>query len=142
MSGGVDFDGDGDPIGDDVVEGRAGAGLVHQFAQLLGGGIALDGEPDGDLLIAVAHGGVEAEDAVQVDVAGDGGADLGEGDLAGGGDVGQPGGQAGGQRLQHELGRGRPVVLADQHGGVVGVEDEGALVRALLTDAVVVGDGG
>src|SRR5215470_8843658 len=33
-------------------------------------------------------------------------------------------------------------MLAGQHGGVVGVEDEGALVRALLADAVVVGDGG
>jgi hypothetical protein len=33
------------------------------------------------------------------------------------------------------------VVLAHQDGGVVGVEDEGPLVGALLSDPVVVGDG-
>ena len=60
---------------------------------------------------------------------------------AGGGDVGQAGGQAGGQRVQHELHRGRSVVVADQDGGVVGVEDEGALVGALFADAEEVVDG-
>ena len=59
---------------------------------------------------------------------------LGERDPAGGGDVGQAGGQAGGQGVQHELDRGRAVVLADQHGRVVGVEGELALVRPLLAD--------
>ena len=43
--------------------------------------------------------------------------------------------------MQHELHRRRPVVLAHQHGGVVGVEDEGALVGALFADPEVVGDG-
>ena len=33
------------------------------------------------------------------------------------------------------------MVLADQDGGVVGVEDEGPLVGALFSDPVVVGDG-
>jgi hypothetical protein len=40
--------------------------------------------------------------------------------------------------MQHELGGRGPVVLAHQDGGVIGAEDEGVLVRALLTDAEVV----
>ena len=138
---GVDLDGDGHLVGDDVVDRRAGSGLVQELAQLLGRGVALDREAHRDLLVAIAHGGVEPEDAVEVDVAADRGADLGELDLAGGGDVGQAGGEAGGQRVQHELHGGRSVVLADQDGGVVGVEDEGPLVGAFLSDPVVVGDG-
>ena len=43
--------------------------------------------------------------------------------------------------MQHVLDRGRAVVLADQDRGVVGVEDEGALVGALLADAEEVVDG-
>jgi hypothetical protein len=43
--------------------------------------------------------------------------------------------------VEDELHRGRSLVLADQDGGVVGVEDEAALVGAFLADAEVVGDG-
>ena len=43
--------------------------------------------------------------------------------------------------MEDELDRGRAVVLADQDGRVVSVEDEGPLVRSLLADAEVVGDG-
>ena len=45
---------------------------------------------------------------------------------AGRGDVGQAGGQAGGDRVQQELDRGRAVVVAHQHGRVVGVVGERA----------------
>ena len=41
-SGGVDLDGDGHRVGDDVVDGRAGPGLLDDLAQLLGRGVALD----------------------------------------------------------------------------------------------------
>src|SRR5262245_61528624 len=116
---GADLDVDRHSVGDDVVDGGAGAGLFDQFAEFGGGGVAFDGEPHRDPLVPVAHVGVQPEDAVQVDVAGDGGADLGQADVAGGGDVGQPGGQARGQRVQHELDRGGPVVPADQHRRVV-----------------------
>ena len=42
-------------------------------------------------------------------------------DAAGGGDVGDAGGEAGGQGVEQELHRGRAVVGADEHGRVVGV---------------------
>ena len=43
-------------------------------------------------------------------------------DAAGGGDVGEAGGEAGGQGVQQVLDRRRAVVGADEHGRVVGVE--------------------
>src|SRR4029453_9425858 len=110
---------------DDVVDCRAGTGLLQELAQLVGRRVALDGEAHGDLLLGVAHGGVQAEDAVEVDVAGDRGADLGELDVAGGGDVGQAGGEAGGQGVEDELDPGRAVVLADQGGPGGGGAPEG-----------------
>jgi hypothetical protein len=87
VSGGVDLDGGGHLVGDDVVDRRAGSGLVQELAQVLGRRVTSDGEARGDLLIAVADLGVQPEGAVEVDVAGDRGADLGELDLSGGGDV-------------------------------------------------------
>src|SRR3982751_1834566 len=92
----VDVDGDRHPAGEDVVDGGAGPGLLDELGQLLRRGFAFGGEPDGDVLVAVADVGVESKDAVEVDVADDRGADLGEPDSAGGGDVGQAGGQTGG----------------------------------------------
>src|SRR5215813_12175099 len=47
---GDDLDGDGDLAGDDVIHGGAGAGLLDERPQLLGRRVALDGEPDGDVL--------------------------------------------------------------------------------------------
>ena len=138
-SGDLDLDVDGHPVGDDVVDGRALAGLLDDRAQHLLGRVPLDDEPHADLLVAVADR-LEAEDAVEVDVAGHGGADLGERHTSRGRDVGQARGEAGRQGVEHELDRGRAVVLADEDGRVVGVEDELALVRALLADAEEVGD--
>src|SRR5918995_1706406 len=89
-SGGVDLDRDGDAVGDDVEHRRAGPGLLDEGLQLLGGGVALHVEGDPDRLEAVAHVGVEAEDAVEVDVALDGRGDLGQLDAARGGDVPEP----------------------------------------------------
>ena len=78
---------------------------------------------DPDLLVAVADAAVgEAEDAEEVDVALDGGADLGELDAAGGGDVRDACGQAGGDGVQQVLHRGRRVVGADEDRRVVGVD--------------------
>src|SRR5439155_15942253 len=140
-SAGGDVDGDGHPVGEDVVHRGAGPGPLDELTQRLGRGVALDRELHGDVLVAVAHLGVEPKDAVEVDVAGHDGADLGEPDPAGGGDVGQSRGDAGGQRVQDELHRGGAVVAPDEDGGVVGVEVEGALVRALLADAEEAVDG-
>ena len=93
---------------------------------------------DLDLLVPVAHRAVrKAQDAKQVDVALDGRGDLGQLHAAGGGDVGDPGGQAGGERGQQHLGRRGGVVLAYQHLRVVGVHDGGLLVLHLLAGAEV-----
>src|SRR5262245_46916885 len=90
-SAGVDLDGDGHSVGDDVVDGRALAGLLDDLAQLLGV-VAAQLEADLDLLVTVADLVGEAQDAEQVDVTFDRGLDLGQVDLAGGGDVGEAGG--------------------------------------------------
>ena len=66
--------------------------------------------------------GVEPEDAVEVDVALDGRGHLGQLDAAGGGDVGEPGREAAGERVEQVLDRGRAVVRADEDRGVVDVE--------------------
>ena len=54
------------PVGDHVVDRRAGTRLLHDLAQLLGRSVALDREAYGDLLVAVPHKGIEPEDAVEV----------------------------------------------------------------------------
>src|SRR5690606_28298336 len=83
-------------VGQDVVDGRAAPGLLDQGQQLLLGGVALEVEVDLDLAVAVAHGVRHAEDPEEVDVALDRRRDLVEVDAAGGGDVGHPRGEAGG----------------------------------------------
>src|SRR5262245_56462104 len=65
---GGDLDADGHPVGDDVKYSRALARLLHKGLQHVGRSVALDGEPDGDLLVPVADVRVQAEDAAQVDV--------------------------------------------------------------------------
>src|SRR4051794_21639911 len=72
--GRVNLDHDGYPVGDDVIDGCPSSRLLDELAQLLGARVALDREAHGDLAVAVAHVGVEAEDAVEVDVACHGGA--------------------------------------------------------------------
>ena len=99
-------------------------------------------EADFDLLVAVADLVGQAEDPEQVDVALDGGLDLGQVHAACRGDVGQAGRQAGGQGMEHELDRGRGAVGADEHGRVVGVVDVHLLVRHLLHGAVEAVDRG
>src|SRR6187200_3056678 len=88
-SGCVDLYGDGYSAGDHVVDSGSGPRLLDEVAQLLGGRVALDRETDRDVAVAVGDRGIEPEDAVEVDVAGDGGTDLGEFDPSSGGDVGQ-----------------------------------------------------
>src|SRR5215831_7119721 len=115
---------------------RAGSRLLYKLAQRFGRGVALDREAHGYLLVAVPRIGAEPDDAVEVGVAGDRGADLGELDPAGGGDVGQVGGEADGQRMQHELGGRGPVVLAHQDARG-DRRRRRRCARALLTDAEV-----
>ena len=121
-------------VGEHVVDGRALARLLDDLAQLLGV-VALHVEGDLDLLVAVADLLGQAEDAEQVDVALDGGGDLGEVHAARGGDVGHAGGQAGGQGVQQVLDRRRAVVGADEHGRVVGVGGVRGGVAHLLLGA-------
>ena len=77
-SAGVDVDGDGHAVGDDVVDGRALPRLLDDPAQLLGV-VAAHLEADPDALVAVADLVGQAEDAEQVDVTLDGRLDLGAG---------------------------------------------------------------
>ena len=111
------------------------------LTQLLGRGVALHVEGHADGLVAVADLRVEPEDAVEVDVALDGGRHLGELDAAGGGDVRQPRGQAPGERVEQVLDRGGAEVGADEDRGVVHVVGEDVVVGALLADAEVPVDG-
>src|SRR6476646_5673513 len=122
-SAGVDVDGYGCTVRDDVEHGRSSAGLLDYRAQLLGV-VAAQSKAHPDLLVAVADLVRQPEDAQQVNVALDGRGDLGESDAAGGGDGGDTCGEAGDQGVQQVLGRCRAVVLADQHGRVVGGEGE------------------
>src|SRR4051794_38345334 len=96
LSAGIDLDRHRDAVGHDVEDGRAGLRLLDDLAKLLGV-VAPELEADPDLLVAVADVVVEAEDPEQVDVALDGGLDLGEVDLPRRGDVGDAGGEAGGE---------------------------------------------
>lgn len=54
-SGGGDVDLDRDAVGDDVVDGRAGPGLLDQVPQHLVRRVAGDLEAHPDALVAVAH---------------------------------------------------------------------------------------
>ena len=56
--------------------------------------------------------------------------------------VATPGGQAGCQRGEDDLGRRRAVVLGGEDLRVVGVDGEGLAVRVLLAEPAEVGDGG
>ena len=96
---------------------------------------------DADVVVAVAHLGVDAEDAAQVDVALDGRRHALQVDAAGRRDVGDPAHQAGTQRVEQQLGRGRGVVLPDEHHGVVGGDRGRLLVLVLLAGPVEAGDG-
>src|SRR4051794_16014426 len=134
-STGVDLDGDGDAVGQHVEDGRPLPGLLDDGGELLGI-VAAEAEAHLDLLVTVADLVGEAEDPEQVDVALHRRLDGFQVDAACGGDVGDAGGQAGGQRVEQELhGRGT-VVVADEHGRVVGVEGEGPLVGHVLHGAV------
>ena len=135
MHSGVDLDRHRHAVGDDVVDSRAGFGLFDDLAQL-GGVVALELEADLDLLVPVADSVAEAEDAEQVDVALDSGLDLGEVDLASRRDVGDAGGEAGGQGVQHVLDRRRGVVGADEYDRMIGVEDMRVGVLHLLHRSV------
>src|SRR3954451_11777228 len=86
-SGSGDVDADVGAVGQDVEDRRPATGLLDQLGELLGGGVALDGEVHPDLRVAVPDAGVQAEDAEQVDVALDAGLHPGQVDAAGRGDV-------------------------------------------------------
>ncbi len=87
----------------------------------LGRGVAGDGEGDANPLVTVSHLVRQPEDPAQIDVAFDVRFDAREGDAAGGGNVGDAGGQTARQRVQEELDRRRRLVGADKDGRMVGV---------------------
>jgi hypothetical protein len=81
-----------------VVDGRAGARLLDDLAQLLGRRVATHREAHSDLLEAVANGVRQAEDPVEVNVTFDGRLDRLEVDPARRGDVADAGREARGER--------------------------------------------
>src|SRR6185312_5918993 len=135
-SGGRDVDADRHAVGQHVVHGGPGHGLLHQLAQRLGRRVAAYPEADPDLAEAVADLVRQAEDPAQVDVALHPGLDRFQVDLADRGDVTQARGQARRQRREQELGRRRRGVPAHQHRGVVRLDGERAVVLLLGAYAV------
>src|SRR5689334_12995156 len=85
-SGAGYIDGDGDGVADDVPDGRV-AGEAGELSELVVVEVAGGGDGDPDLLVAGAGAAVQAEEAVQVQVAVDRGLQAVEGDAAGGGVV-------------------------------------------------------
>ena len=79
-SAGVDVDGHGCTVRDDVEHGGPLAGLLHDRAQLVRV-VAAQREADPDLLVAVADLVRQPVDAQQVNVALDGRGDLGESEV-------------------------------------------------------------
>src|SRR3954447_26957486 len=87
--GGLHLDGDGDAVGDHVVDRRSRLRARDDFAQLLVGRVALDGEAHADVGEAVAVVVVDAETAADVHLALESRFDLGQAHAAGGRDVDQ-----------------------------------------------------
>jgi DNA-binding SARP family transcriptional activator len=114
---------EGNGVGDDVADGRVGH-EAGELGELIVVEVAGDLERHSDLLVAGADGLVEAEEAVQVHVALDGAFQAVEHDPARGGVVDDRARQARGERVEQVLGRVGGPVIAEQHRGLVGVEDE------------------
>src|SRR3954468_15812167 len=138
----VDRDADVRRVRDDVEDRGALLGLRHERLDVLRGGVGVDVEVDADVVEAVAHLGIAAQDAEDVHVALDAGLHRLELDVAVLRDGGHAGGQAGRQPDEDVLDRGRAVVLGGEHLGVIGGVAEARLVAVGLTQARVVVDRG
>src|SRR5262249_45022950 len=105
-------------------------------------GVGVDLEIHLDVVEAVAHVAVDAEDALDVHRPLERRLDRAQLDLAQLRDRRHAGGQAAGQAGEHHLHRRRPLVLGGEDLGVVGVEGELGLVALLLAQAVEALDAG
>jgi len=123
-----------------VIDRGAGAALLDDLDELLRRRVAADPEAGADAGVAVAYLGIEAEEAEKIDVSLHDRLDGMERHPAHRGDVADAGGQAGGEALEQELHRRRPVVAANEHGRVVGVDHGRLLVAVLLARAEEVVD--
>src|SRR6516162_7189142 len=119
-SGAGYVDGDGDGVADDVPDGRV-ADEAGELGELVVVEVAGDVDGDPDLLVAGADVAVQAEEAVQVQVALDRGLHAVQGDAAGGGVVDDRAGYAGREGVQDVLDGVRCPVLAEQDRRLVGV---------------------
>src|SRR4051794_31357002 len=134
----VDRDADVRRVRDDVEDRGALLGLRHERLDVLRGGVGVDVEVDADVVEAVAHLGIAAQDAEDVHVALDAGLHRLELDVAVLRDGGHAGGQAGRQPDEDVLDRGRAVVLGGEHLGVIGGVAEARLVAVGLAQPRVV----
>ena len=108
---------------------------------LVGGGVGVDVEADGDAAEAVARLRVGPEDAEDVHRALDGRGDRAQLDATVLGHGGDAGGQAAAQRRQDDLHRGGALVQRGEALRMVGVERERGLVDVLLAQAGEPGHG-
>src|SRR6476661_7690912 len=96
-------------------------------------------ERNPDLLVAVANGAVgQSEESKQVDVSFNGRGDLVQIDPTRCRNVGNAGGEAGSNGMEHELDRRRSMILADQNRRMVGVKRGDVFVLHFLHRAVEV----
>ena len=98
--------------GQDVEDGRTGAGLIDDLSQLLLGRIAFDPVIDTDRLEAIADLVGQTKDALQIDIALDIAFHRMKCDAASRGDIRDARGEARGKRMQHPFDRRGCIVLA------------------------------
>jgi hypothetical protein len=104
--------------------------------------VALDLELDPDLAVTAPHLGIEIEEPVQIEVALELARDVFDFVAASGRVIGQRGGHAARESGEDELDRVGALIFAEQHGRLVGVEDESLFTFDFLAGAVEAVDGG
>jgi hypothetical protein len=119
-SGAGYVDGDGDGVADDVADGRV-AREAGELGELLVVEVAAGLEGDSDALVAGTDILVEAEEAVEIQVAVDRALQAVERDPAGGGVVDDRAGQARGEGVEQVFGGVGGLIVAEQDGRLAGV---------------------
>ena len=122
-----------------ATESNTGENLRAELSdhlQLRIGDISLDFEVDADALKSLAHGVVEVEKAVHVNVAFERGFDSLDVNTASGSMIDHRGRQACSECVKQVFGRVCSGVFAEKNCGLVGFENEGLRTRLLLADAV------
>src|SRR5262249_39021062 len=130
------FDGHVRRIGHDIVNRRALLRLRNESLNIFAFRVGIDLVGDLDAIEAVANVAVDAEDALDVHVALDGGLYRAQLNVAMLGDRRDAGGQTAGKSDQDEFDRRGPFVLGGEHFGVVGIEGERGLAVLFLAQAV------